>query len=255
MYVKKGEDKRKPTLLYALYDMKRIIKGKKKTGGRNNSGKITVWSRGGGGKRKERIVLKEYEEGKKYKMIGIDVNPGRSGILAIIKEKESGEKKLTVGIKGMKIGEEYGYKKGKVLLNYKGKEYRGGIILKEGDEINIKEGRIGDIISNIGHKGRKGVIIRAGGSYGQIMERGENAMRVRLRSGEKKWIKEDEKVRIGKIGQEKVEKKTIGKAGINRWKGKRPKVRGVAMNPVDHPHGGGEGKKSGKRLSPWSKRS
>ena len=212
----------------------------KKHAGRNNKGKITVRHRGGGHKRKFRIIdFKRIKTGIEGIVESIQYDPNRSSNLALIKYND-GEWAYILSPEGLKIGES-------VLSNEKTE-------VKIGNCMPLSDIPAGTNIHNIelSPKGG-GKLVRSAGSSAQISGLDENYCIIKLRSGEIRKIINTARATIGSVSNSDHQNIKIGKAGRNRWKGKRPSVRGVAMNPVDHPHGGGEGKTSGGRspVSPW----
>ena len=215
----------------------------KKTGGRNNSGKITSRRRGGGHKRRYRIIdFKRNKFDAPGEVLTIEYDPNRSSRIALIGYNDS-EKRYIIAPDGIKVGN-------KILSS------------KENDNIPFNVGnsmplfRIPDgmLVHNVELKiGKGGQLSRSAGSYARIMAKEDGNVTLRLPSGEVRMVNENCLATIGTVGNKSHENIRIGKAGRSRWLGKRPKVRGVAMNPVDHPHGGGEGKTSGGRhpVSPW----
>ncbi len=221
---------------------KALLKPKKRSSGRNNLGRITMRRRGGGHKRKIRIVdFKREKDGVPAKVASIEYDPNRSANIALLHYAD-GEKRYIVAPAEIKVGDE----------------------LESGDKADIKPGNtlklqfipLGTIIHCIEMvPGLGAQMIRAAGASAQLMAKEGNTALIRLRSGEVRKIPLGCKASIGVVGNALQERVNIGKAGRSRWLGKRPRVRGVAMNPVDHPHGGGEGKTSGGRhpVTPWGK--
>ena len=215
----------------------------RKTGGRNHHGKITSRRRGGGHKRRYRIIdFKRNKFDAPGEVLTIEYDPNRSSRIALIGYDDS-EKRYIIAPDGIKIGN-------KILSS------------KENDDIPFNVGnsmplfRIPDgmLVHNVELKiGKGGQLSRSAGSYARIMAKEDGNVTLRLPSGEVRMVNENCLATIGTVGNKSHENIRIGKAGRSRWLGKRPKVRGVAMNPVDHPHGGGEGKTSGGRhpVSPW----
>jgi large subunit ribosomal protein L2 len=212
----------------------------KSSGGRNSSGRITVRGRGGGHKRKIRIVdFKRDKIGIEGKVVAIEYDPGRSARIALVQYKD-GEKRYILAPLGLKVGD--------TVLSGPGSD------IKVGNALPLREIPIGTIIHNIELKpGKGGQLVRSAGAAAQILAKEGKYAHVRLPSGEIRLINLDCMATIGQVGNLDHENISLGKAGRSRWLGIRPTVRGVAMNPVDHPHGGGEGKTGtgGTPVSPW----
>ena len=214
----------------------------RKTGGRNNHGRITSRRRGGGHRRRYRIIdFKRNKFDSSGVIESIEYDPNRSPRIALVKY-DDGEKKYIIAPEGLKVGD-------KILSSMNNK-----IPFKTGNAMPIGKIPEGLLIHNIELKPGKGAqMARSAGSYARIMASEEGMVTLKLPSGELRMISEQCIATIGTVGNKSHENISIGKAGRARWMGRRPKVRGVAMNPVDHPHGGGEGKTSGGRhpVSPW----
>ena len=214
----------------------------RKTGGRNNHGRITSRHRGGGHRRRYRIIdFKRNKFDLTAVIESIEYDPNRSPRIALVKY-EDGEKKYIIAPEGLKVGD-------KIISS---KENQ--IPFKTGNAMPL--GRIpeGLLVHNIELKPDKGAqMVRSAGAYARIMATEKGMVTLKLPSGELRMVSEECIATIGTVGNKSHENVVIGKAGRSRWLGRRPKVRGVAMNPVDHPHGGGEGKSSGGRhpVSPW----
>ena len=214
----------------------------RKTGGRNNHGRITSRRRGGGHRRRYRIIdFKRNKFDLSAVIESIEYDPNRSPRIALVKY-DDGEKKYIIAPEGLKVGD-------KILSSMENK-----IPFKTGNAMPIGKIPEGLLIHNVELKPGKGAqMARSAGSYARIMANEEGMVTLKLPSGELRMISEQCIATIGTVGNKSHENISIGKAGRARWMGRRPKVRGVAMNPVDHPHGGGEGKTSGGRhpVSPW----
>ena len=214
----------------------------RKTGGRNNHGRITSRRRGGGHRRRYRIIdFKRNKFDSSGVIESIEYDPNRSPRIALVKY-DDGEKKYIIAPEGLKVGD-------KILSSMGNK-----IPFKTGNAMPIGKIPEGLLIHNVELKPGKGAqMARSAGSYARIMANEEGMVTLKLPSGELRMISEQCIATIGTVGNKSHENISIGKAGRARWMGRRPKVRGVAMNPVDHPHGGGEGKTSGGRhpVSPW----
>ena len=216
---------------------------KKKTNGRNNQGKITVRHRGGGVKRKYRIIdFKRRKDGITAMVSAIEYDPNRSANIALLTYKD-GEKAYIIAPKGLKVGD----------------------IVESGENVDIKVGNalpimnipVGTVIHNIELKPGKGAsLARSAGTSAQILGREDKYVLVRLSSGETRKILGTCRATVGVVGNEDYGLVKVGKAGRTRYKGFRPTVRGSVMNPNDHPHGGGEGRapigRSGP-MTPWGK--
>ncbi len=234
-------------------DFAEITKGKKpeksltvstsSTGGRNAHGRITTRHRGGGHKQRLRIIdWKRTKDGVAAKVAAIEYDPGRSARLALLHYTD-GTKAYILWPVGVNVGD----------------------VLMSGDAVDIRPGNclplsaipLGTVIHAVELKPGAGAqLIRSAGSFGQLMAKEGDMAQIRMPSTEVREVRVDCKATIGQLGNTEHEIVRIGKAGRNRWKGWRPTVRGLAMNPVDHPHGGGEGK-SGQGnphpVSPWGK--
>jgi len=212
----------------------------KRTGGRNSYGRITTRHIGGGHKRRYRAI--DFRRDKleiPAKVAELEYDPNRSSRIALLHYID-GEKRYIIAPSKVDIGDT-------IVSSEKAD-------IKPGNTMPIKNIPLGSLIHNVELKvGRGGQLIRSAGTYGQLMAKEEGYAQVRLPSGEVRKIFLDCKATIGQVGNIDHENISIGKAGRSRWLGRRPKVRGVAMNPVDHPMGGGEGKSSGGRhpCTPW----
>ncbi|HDZ90838.1 MAG TPA: 50S ribosomal protein L2 [Deltaproteobacteria bacterium] len=219
---------------------KSLLRPLKKKGGRNTNGRITVRHRGGGHKRSYRLIdFKRNKDGIPATVASIEYDPNRSANIALLNYVD-GEKRYILAPNSLQVGDR--------VISGPGAEIRNGNALPLRD---IPLGsHIHNIELNVGHGGQ---LARSAGSYCQLMAKEGKYAQVKLPSGEVRKIFLDCKATLGQVGNLDHENISIGKAGRNRWLGKRPRVRGVAMNPVDHPHGGGEGKSSGGRhpVTPW----
>ncbi len=223
---------------------KSLLEPIKKSGGRNNHGHITSRRRGGGHKRRyRRIDFKRDKLGIPAKVATIEYDPNRSARIALLHYVD-GEKRYIVAPNGLTVGD--------VLLSS-----HELIEIKNGNAMPLDRIPLGSTVHNVELKIGKGAqLARSAGSYVQLMAKeGEYAL-LRLPSGEVRKVHKRCMATLGQVGNIDHENVVIGKAGASRWRGKRPKVRGVAMNPVDHPMGGGEGKASGGRhpVSPWGQK-
>jgi large subunit ribosomal protein L2 len=219
---------------------KSLVKILKKSGGRNNNGRITARRRGGGHKRYYRIIdFKRDKDGIPAKVAAIEYDPNRSARIALLHYAD-GEKRYILAPLKLMVGDEV----------VSGPEAD----IKPGNALPLANIPLGTQIHNIELKlGKGGQIVRSAGGYAQLMAKEDRYALVKLPSGEVRMVLLRCKATIGQLGNVLHENMSLGKAGRSRWKGRRPKVRGVAMNPVDHPMGGGEGRSSGGRhpCSPW----
>ena len=214
----------------------------RKTGGRNNRGRITSRHRGGGHRRRYRLI--DFKRNK-YDMLGevlsIEYDPNRSSRIALIKYEDD-EKRYIIAADGLKVGN-------KIMSTLNNQ-----IPFNVGNAMPLGLIPEGLLVHNIELKPGKGAqMARSAGSYARIMASELGMITLKLPSGEMRMVSESCFATIGMVGNKSHESIIIGKAGRKRWLGRRPKVRGVVMNPVDHPHGGGEGRTSGGRhpVSPW----
>jgi large subunit ribosomal protein L2 len=212
----------------------------RKTGGRNALGRITCRYRGGGHKRRYRIIdFKRDKDSIPSKVASIEYDPNRSSHIALLNYAD-GEKRYIIAPSGLKVGDQ--------VVSGSGSEIRTGSALP------LREIPLGTSIHNIElNQGHGGQLARGAGCYAQLMAKEGKYAQIKLPSGEVRMVSLNCKATIGQVGNLEHENVRIGKAGRTRWQGRRPHVRGVAMNPVDHPHGGGEGKSSGGRhpVTPW----
>jgi len=219
---------------------KSLIKILKKTGGRNSNGRITSRRRGGGHKKYYRIIdFKRDKEGISAKVAAIEYDPNRSARIALLHYLD-GEKRYILAPQKLAVGDT-------VMAGPEAD-------IKPGNTLPINSIPLGTHIHNIELRiGKGGQIVRSAGTYAQLMAKENKYALVKLPSTEVRMVLLKCRATIGQLGNEMHDNISIGKAGRNRWKGRRPKVRGVAMNPVDHPMGGGEGRSSGGRhpCSPW----
>jgi len=211
-----------------------------RSGGRNNSGRITKRHTGGGHKRQYRIV--DFRRDKlevPARVAAIEYDPNRSARIALLFYAD-GEKRYILAPNGLNVGE-----------NVVASE---SADIRPGNTMTIRSIPLGTWVHNVELKvGKGGQLARSAGAYAMIAAKEGRYAQLRLPSGEVRLVIQDCRATIGQVGNLDFEKIKIGKAGRNRWLGKRPQSRGVAMNPVDHPHGGGEGKSSGGRhpVTPW----
>lgn len=223
---------------------KALLQYVKSSGGRNSQGRISVRFRGGGHKRMYRLVdFKRDKPGLAARVFSVEYDPYRSARIALLHYAD-GEKRYILAPDGLKIGD--------VLHSGADAEVR------VGNALPLLSMPTGTIVHNIELKpGRGGQLIRGAGASAQVMGRDGLYVQVRLKSGEMRKILATCQATVGQVGNADHENVTIGKAGRQRWKGRRPHVRGVVMNPVDHPHGGGEGKSGAGNphpVSPWGQK-
>lgn len=221
---------------------KSLIEPLKKKAGRNKQGRISVRHRGGGHKRLYRIIdFKRDKEGVPAKVVAIEYDPNRSARIALLHYAD-GEKRYIIAPLGLRVGD-------KIMSGEKAE-------VKPGNALPLKKIPVGTFIHNIEVKpGKGGQLVRSAGAGAQIMAKERDYAQVRLPSGEIRLIHLNCKATIGQVGNVEHELVNLGKAGRSRWLGRRPSVRGTAMNPIDHPHGGGEGKSGPGRhpVTPWGK--
>ena len=220
-----------------------LLAKKDKHAGRNSYGRITVRHRGGGNRRNYRIIdFKRNKDGMPATVIGVEYDPNRSANIALI-QYEDGEKAYIIAPIGLTDGD--------VVVSGEGAD------IKPGNALFIKDIPVGTLIHNIElYPGKGAQLVRSAGNSAQLMAKEGDYAQVRLPSGEVRMIRLDCKATIGVVGNQQHENVSIGKAGRKRHMGWRPTVRGVVMNPNDHPHGGGEGKSPIGRpapVTPWGK--
>lgn len=219
---------------------KSLVRPLKKNAGRNSYGRITVRGIGGGHKRKYRLI--DFRREKKdipAKAVSIEYDPNRSANIALLNYAD-GEKRYILAPLGLKVGD--------TVIASESAD------IKPGNALSIRSIPLGTWVHNVELKvGKGGQMARSAGTYASIAAKEGKYAQLRLPSGEVRLVLQDCCATIGQVGNADHENIKIGKAGRNRWLGKKPQSRGVAMNPVDHPHGGGEGKSSGGRhpVTPW----
>ena len=222
---------------------KSLVRPLKKSGGRNNKGRITSRRRGGGHKRQYRIIdFKRNKFDIPAKVVAIEYDPNRSARIALLHYID-GEKRYILSPYGIKVGDQ-------VISSQKKAP------LKIGNCLPLSKIPSGLFVHNVELVPGKGAqMVRSAGVGAQVLAKDAGMVTLKLPSGEVRMVREKCMVTIGEVGNKSHETVKIGKAGRSRWLGRRPKVRGVAMNPVDHPMGGGEGKSSGGRhpTTPWGK--
>ena len=222
--------------------VKALTEGLRQKGGRNNSGRITVRWRGGGHKRRYRMVdFKRVKDDAPATVERIEYDPNRTAFIALVK-----------------------YPDGELSYILAPQRLRAGDTVVSGERVDVKPGNamplrnmpLGTIVHNVEMKpGKGGQIARSAGTYVQLVGRDQGYALLRMSSGETRMVRAECRATIGAVSNPDHQNIVIGKAGRNRWLGRRPSVRGVAMNPIDHPQGGGEGKSSGGRhpVTPWGK--
>jgi len=224
------------------YPERSLLLPLKKTGGRNNWGRITSRHRGGGHKRRYRIIdFKRDKWNIPAKVASIEYDPNRTAYIALLHYAD-GEKRYILAPVGLKVGDT-------VMAGP-------GADIKPGNALPLKDIPLGTVIHNIELKeGKGGQLVRSAGTLARILAKENGYAQVKLASGEVRLIPLNCMATIGQVSNVDHENISIGKAGRSRWLGRRPRVRGVAMNPIDHPHGGGEGRTSGGRhpCTPWGK--
>ncbi|PLK59043.1 50S ribosomal protein L2 [Candidatus Palibaumannia cicadellinicola] len=210
-----------------------------KSGGRNNNGRITTRHIGGGHKQRYRIIDFQRNKDSVPAIIErIEYDPNRSANIALLLYRD-GERRYILAPKGLKVGDPI------ISGN--------NVAIKIGNTLPMRNIPLGSTVHNVEIKpGKGGQLARSAGAYIQIIARDEKYVTLRLRSGEIRKINSECRATLGEVGNTEHMLRVLGKAGANRWRGIRPTVRGTAMNPIDHPHGGGEGKNFGKHpVSPW----
>ncbi len=221
---------------------KNLTEPLRRSGGRNNKGRLTIRHRGGGHKRRYRIIdFKRNKRGIPAKVTAIEYDPNRSANIALLVYAD-GEKRYILSPEGLKVGD-----------NVQAGE---NLEIQPGNAMPLTEMPLGTVVHNIELKpGKGGQLARGAGAGAQVMAKEDPYVLLRLPSGEMRLFQKQCYATIGHVGNIDYEKVVLGKAGRKRWKGRRPHVRGVVMNPVDHPMGGGEGRSSGGRhpCTPWGK--
>jgi large subunit ribosomal protein L2 len=221
---------------------KPLVKGLTKSGGRNNQGRMTMRRRGGGHKRRYRVIdFKRDKAGVPGKVASIEYDPNRSAFIALIHYLD-GDKRYILAPQGLQVGQE-------VMAGPEAP-------MRVGNALPLARIPLGTTVHNVEmYPGHGGQMARSAGSEVQLLGRDEGRAQLRVPSGEMREVPVECMATIGQVGNVAHGNVVLGKAGRARWLGRRPKVRGVVMNPVDHPHGGGEGKTSGGRhpVTPWGK--
>ena len=213
---------------------KPLVEPLAKNAGRNNKGRITTRHRGGGHKRHYRIIdFKRDKDGIPATVERLEYDPNRSSNIALLKYRD-GERRYIIAPRGVRVGD----------------EIRSGATapIRVGNAMPLRNIPLGSLIHCVELKPGKGAqLARSAGTSVKLLAREGSHATLRLRSGEMRRVLSECKAVLGEVGNSEHNLRSLGKAGANRWRGRRPTVRGVAMNPVDHPHGGGEGKSSGGR--------
>lgn len=221
---------------------KPLLEPKDRISGRNNRGRVTIRHRGGGHKRHYRVIdFKRDKAGITARVASVEYDPNRSAFISLLHYAD-GEKRYILYPQGLKVGD-------KVVAGPEA-----DIVV--GNSLPLKNIPLGTLLHNLELRpGKGGQLVRSAGGSAQLLAKEEDYAQVRLPSGEVRRLHVDCTATIGQVGNLDHENISVGKAGRKRWKGIRPTVRGVAMNPVDHPLGGGEGKTSGGRnpVTPWGK--
>jgi len=222
--------------------VKKLTEGLTKSGGRNNTGRVTSWQRGGGHKRTYRVIdFKRTKWDVPGTVERLEYDPNRTAFIALIKY-EDGELAYIIAPQRLAPGDQ-------VIAGEK-------VDVKPGNAMRLANMPVGTIIHNVEMKpGKGGQIARSAGAYAQLIGRDRGYAQIRLSSGEVRLVRGECIATVGAVSNPDNQNQKLAKAGRSRWLGRRPHVRGVAMNPVDHPHGGGEGRTSGGRhpVTPWGK--
>ena len=219
---------------------KPLTEKKTKSGGRNNNGRITTRHIGGGHKKRYRVIdFKRNKNGINATVERLEYDPNRSANIALLKYSD-GERRYIVAPKGLSIGDAL--------------QSGDNVAIKVGNSIPLRNIPMGSVVHCIELKPGKGAqIARSAGTSAQLVAKEGRHVTIRLRSGEMRKVLGECRATLGEVSNSEHNLRSLGKAGASRWRGIKPTVRGVVMNPVDHPHGGGEGKTSGGRhpVSPW----
>jgi large subunit ribosomal protein L2 len=221
---------------------KSLLRPRKRSGGRNNTGRITSAHRGGGHKRLYRLIdFRRDKKGVPAKVEAVEYDPNRSARLALLCYAD-GERRYILAPDQLKIGDTV----------VSGEE---GVDIKPGNSLPMKFIPVGTTIHNIELKlGKGGQMVRSAGAGAQLMAKEGGYALVKLPSGELRNVLAECRATVGQVGNLEQENISVGKAGRTRWSGRRPWTRGIAKNPVDHPHGGGEGRSKGNHpMTPWGK--
>jgi large subunit ribosomal protein L2 len=224
---------------------KTLVRGQRRGSGRNNQGRITVRHRGGGHKRKYRTLslrmdqkANSFGDGLRSKVLSIEYDPNRSAWLALLRDDGTGRLRYVIATHELEP------------KSYVWADLGENTVLPIGTNMKLSGFSVGDQVHSIEMSpGRGAKMVRSAGCYAQVLHQSasNNLVRVRLPSGEERFFSGDSRAVLGQVSNPSHRHRRLGKAGRSRWLGRRPGVRGVAMNPFDHPHGGGEGKTSGAR--------
>ena len=221
---------------------KSLTEGLRKKGGRNNAGRITVRFRGGGHKRRYRMIdFKRNKFDQVATVERLEYDPNRTAFIALVKY-EDGEVRYILAPQRLSVGDQ-------IVAGQR-------VDIKPGNALPLKNIPVGTIVHNVELKaGKGGQMARSAGTYVQLVGKDQGYAQLRLASGELRMVRGECMATIGAVSNPDQQNVNLGKAGRTRWLGFRPHVRGVAMNPIDHPHGGGEGRTSGGRhpVTPWGK--
>ena len=220
---------------------KKLIAKQSRSGGRNNRGRITARHRGGGHKRRYRVIdFRRNKEGVPGTVASIEYDPNRSARIALIHFAD-GEKRYILAPLGLEVG-------ATVVTD-------DSADIQPGNCLRLEAVPLGTWVHNVEMQiGKGGQLCRSAGSYAQVMAKEGDLVLLRLPSGELRQVHRRCRATVGQVGNLEHENQNLGKAGRTRWKGRRPVVRGTAMNPIDHPHGGGEGRAKGRHpVTPWGK--
>ena len=219
---------------------KALLEKKSKSGGRNNAGRITTRHRGGGHKQHYRVIdFRRDKDGIPATVERLEYDPNRTAYIALLKYKD-GERRYIIAPKGVAAGDQ--------LMS------GSGAAIRPGNAMPLRSVPVGSVIHCVELKPGKGAqMVRSAGTSCQLVAREGAYATLRMRSGEMRRVLAECRATLGEVSNSEHNLRSLGKAGAKRWRGVRPTVRGVAMNPVDHPHGGGEGRTSGGRhpVSPW----
>jgi large subunit ribosomal protein L2 len=220
---------------------KSLVAKKTRTGGRNNLGRMTLRHVGGGHKQRYRIIdFKRNKEGVPGKVASVEYDPNRSARIALVHYAD-GEKRYILAPLGLEVG-------ATVVTD-------DAADIQPGNCLRLESVPLGTWVHNVElHIGKGGQMCRSAGSYAQVMAKDGDLVLLRLPSGELRQVHRRCRATVGQVGNLEHENRVLGKAGRARWLGRRPIVRGTAMNPIDHPHGGGEGRAKGRHpVTPWGK--
>ena len=217
-----------------------LLDTRTRKGGRNSNGRITTRHKGGGHKRRYRIIdFRRNKDGVKGVVERLEYDPNRSAHIALVKYAD-GERRYILAPKGLKAGDAV--------------QSGQNVPVKPGNALPLRNIPLGSTVHNVEMRpGKGGQIARSAGTSVQVLAKEGAYVTLRLRSGEMRRVHVDCRATLGEVSNSEHSLRSLGKAGAKRWQGVRPRVRGVAMNPVDHPHGGGEGRSSGGRhpVTPW----